>query len=51
MAKEKTYMPSGAGGLVRYQETGEQKVKLKPEYVVYAVVGLVALEIVLKIIL
>jgi preprotein translocase subunit Sec61beta len=49
MAKrDKVYMPSGAGGLVRFGEEGEQKIKLKPEWVIYLVVGLVALEMLLK---
>jgi preprotein translocase subunit Sec61beta len=49
--KDKVYMPTGAGGLVRYQEEGDEKVKLKPEWVVYIVAGLVAAEIVIKLIL
>lgn len=42
-------MPAGTGGLIRYQETGEQKIKLKPEYVVYTVAAIVLFEIVMKI--
>ncbi len=47
--KDKVYMPSGTGGLIRYQDAAGQKIKLKPEHVVYTVVTLVVLEIVLKI--
>jgi preprotein translocase subunit Sec61beta len=47
--KDKVYMPSGTGGLIRYQETGDQKITLKPEHVVYTVTAIVILEIVLKV--
>ena len=47
--KDRIYMPAGTGGLIRYQETGEQKINLKPEHVVYTVVAIVILEIALKI--
>jgi preprotein translocase subunit Sec61beta len=46
--KDKMYMPTGSGGLVRYQEEGDEKIKLKPKHVVYVVVGLVVAEIILK---
>jgi preprotein translocase subunit Sec61beta len=46
--KDRVYMPSGAGGLLRFGEEGEEKFKIKPEHVIYAVVALVVFEIVLK---
>jgi len=46
--KDRIYMPSGAGGLIRFGEEGEQKIKLKPVWVVYIVAALVVVEIVLK---
>ena len=48
MAKDKVYMPSGAGGLIRYGEEGNVLIKVKPEQVAYIVAVLVAAEIVLK---
>ena len=46
--KDKIYMPSGMGGLVRYGEGGKQKYKLKPKHLVYLVSGIVIIELVLK---
>ncbi len=46
--KEKIYMPSGSGGIVRYGEEGDCKIKLEPEHVIYIVIGLVVFETVLK---
>lgn len=46
--KDRVYMPSGSGGLLRFGEEGEEKFKLKPEHVIYVVVALVVFEIVLK---
>lgn len=49
MAKrDKVYMPSGMGGLIRYGEEGKVKFRVKPIQLVYVVVGIVAVEIVLK---
>ena len=50
MAKNQVYMPSGTGGLVRYQESGEEKVKVKPMHVVYIVAGLTVFEFLIKLI-
>ncbi|MGC8993385.1 MAG: preprotein translocase subunit Sec61beta [Candidatus Aenigmatarchaeota archaeon] len=33
--KDKVYIPTGIGGLIRYGEEEESKIKLKPEHVVY----------------
>lgn len=46
--KDKVYMPSGMGGLIRYGEEGKVKFKLKPMHLVYLVVAVVTLEIVLQ---
>lgn len=50
MAKkgEKVYMPMGIGGLTRYSEEGKELIKIKPKHVVWFAVGVVALEIMLK---
>jgi preprotein translocase subunit Sec61beta len=49
MAKDKIYMPSGMGGLMRYPEEEKEVIKLKPEQVVYIVITLVVLELILKV--
>ena len=46
--KDKVYMPSGSGGLVRYGEEGDALIKLKPKQVAYVVAGIVIAELVLK---
>ena len=49
MAKsDRVYMPSGIGGLIRYQEEEKQVIKLKPMQIVYLVVGIVVFELLLK---
>lgn len=45
MAEERTYMPSGGGGLLRFQEEEDQVIKIKPEYLVYIVAAIVAFEL------
>lgn len=45
MAEEKTYMPAGMGGLMRFGEEEEPLFKIKPKYVIYVIVGVVVLEI------
>jgi preprotein translocase subunit Sec61beta len=47
--KDKTRLPSGMGGLVRYDEEIKETIKLKPEYVIYFALGVIVLELVLKI--
>jgi len=49
--KDKIYMPSGSGGLVRYGEEGKHKITFKPKHVVYIVAGVTILEIVLNLVL
>jgi len=52
MAKrDKIYMPMGTGGLIRYSEEEKQLLKIKPKHVVWIVIGIVVLEIALKIFL
>jgi len=46
--KDKIYMPSGSGGLIRYGEEGKVLVKLKPKHITYVVAGIVVFELVLK---
>jgi len=38
--KDKVYVPMGIGGLIRYGEEEESKIKLKPEQLVYVLVGI-----------
>lgn len=45
--KEKTYMPAGIGGLIRYDEEEEEIIKVKPEYLVYGVAAFAVLIIIL----
>ncbi|MEM5766064.1 MAG: preprotein translocase subunit Sec61beta [Candidatus Aenigmatarchaeota archaeon] len=45
--RDRIYMPMGTGGLLRYQEE-EEMLTIKPEHVVIIVVGIIALELLLK---
>jgi len=45
--KDKVYMPMGSGGLLRYQEE-EEMISVKPKHIVVAVVGIIVLEILVK---
>ena len=38
--KERRYLPLGIGGLIRYAEEEESKIKLKPEQLVYILIGI-----------
>jgi len=38
--KDRRYLPMGIGGLIRYGEEEESKIKLKPEQLVYILVGI-----------
>lgn len=44
MAEQAISMPSGMGGLTRYFEDSEGKIKIKPGYVVAAVVVVLVIE-------
>ncbi len=46
--KDKIYIPSGMGGLIRYPEEEKEVIKLKPKHVIWIVVGIAAFEILLK---
>ena len=46
--KDKVYMPSGVGGLIRYAEEEKEVIKLKPKHVIMIVLGIAAFEIALK---
>lgn len=46
--KDKVYMPSGMGGLIRYGEEGKVLIKVKPMQLVYLTIAIVAAELVLK---
>jgi len=47
MAKEKTYMPQGTAGLVRYFDE-EGGIKISPQSVVYMTLGFITLVMVVK---
>ncbi len=47
--KDKTYMPAGVGGLIRYQEEEDQLIKIKPEHLAYAVLAVSIIIILLHI--
>jgi len=49
MAQNKINVPAGYGGLVRYGEEYESKLKLKPEHVIAFIIVVVLLVTVLKI--
>jgi len=46
--KDKVYMPSGIGGLIRYGEEEQPVIKIKPRQVVWIVAGIVVIELLLK---
>ncbi len=46
--KDKIYMPSGVGGLIRYTEEEKEVLKLKPKHVIWIVLGIATFEILLK---
>jgi len=47
--KDKIYMPAGTGGLIRYGEEQKELIKIKPRHVVYITIGIIVLEVILKI--
>lgn len=49
MAEEKIRMPASFGGLTRYFEDYKSKIEIKPEYVVFAIILVIALEVALRI--
>ena len=50
MAKEeKTYMPAGMGGLMRFGEEEEPIVKIQPKHVIFAIVAIIIMELLARI--
>lgn len=49
MAQDKINVPAGFGGLVRYGEEYESKLKLKPEHVIVLIILVIAFVLILKI--
>jgi len=47
--RDKVYIPSGVGGLIRYPEEERTKIKLKPEHVLYLILIVIILEFLLRI--
>jgi preprotein translocase subunit Sec61beta len=41
-------LPSGSGGLMRFSEEYESKIQMKPEHVIFFVVGVIAFVIALR---
>ena len=50
MAREKTYMPQGSAGLIRYFEATKESIKLKPEHVAGICTFIIVLEIMVKLV-
>jgi len=48
---EKTYMPAGMGGLMRFGEEEEPIVKIQPKHIVVIVSAIIAMEIAGRILL
>jgi preprotein translocase subunit Sec61beta len=46
--KDKFYMPTGSGGLVRYAEEGKELIKLKPMWVLIASAAIVEVELIIQ---
>jgi preprotein translocase subunit Sec61beta len=51
MAEKKMRAPPGMAGLVRYEETEESLIKLKPEHVIAMCIGLMVLVFILFLLL
>ena len=49
MAQNKINIPSGFGGIVRYNEEYESKLKLKPEHIILMIILVIVFVIALKI--
>ena len=45
--KQRMQAPTGMAGLVRYEETEESLIKLKPEHIVALAAGLIVIEMAL----
>ncbi len=45
MAKDKGYMPQSTAGLIRYFDSGKQRVRIKPEHVLVVCGFLILVEV------
>ena len=50
MAKKRYYMPSGWAGLLRFPEEEKNKIKLRPEFIVYVSLAIIFIELLLRLI-
>ncbi len=48
--KDRIYIPTGTGGLLRYSEEGKEYLRIKPEHVILICILIAILEIVLSLI-
>lgn len=48
MAEDKVMLPSGSGGLIRYNEDNASSIQLKPEIVVVLLLLVIGFEVVLR---
>lgn len=46
--QEKTYMPAGMGGLMRFGDEEEPLIKVQPKHIIYVIVGIVGFEVAIK---
>ncbi|UCD03274.1 MAG: preprotein translocase subunit Sec61beta [Candidatus Aenigmatarchaeota archaeon] len=46
--REKSMMPQSTAGLIRYFEQSKESIKIKPEHILIAAVGLIVLELLIK---
>lgn len=49
--EEKNYMPAGMGGLMRFGEEEEPLVKIQPKHVIFAIVGVIAIELIARVLI
>lgn len=47
--EEKSYMPAGMGGLMRFGEEEEPIVKIQPKHVIFVVVAVIAIELIARV--
>lgn len=45
MAQERTMMPQGSAGLIRYFDSTKESIKLKPEHVVFLSLAIIIIEL------
>ena len=46
--QEKTYMPAGMGGLMRFGDEEEPLIKIQPKQIIYVIAGIVGVEVSIK---